>query len=76
MSEEEYKLAIERSRRLLAQRFIGMSAHGCDGCLSLPICKRLRLDEPVMCELDDEEAGVDPTRQSSAARGNKLTWAA
>lgn len=60
------KAAIERSRLRLAQRNIGMSGHGCKGCLSLPICQSLLPDEEVMCELYDLSAGLDGSKPATA----------
>lgn len=74
MTEAEYKLAIERSRRLLAARGIRTGPNGgCDNCPHLASCMKLDPQEEVICELSDEDAGVG-LAESTHHRGNKLTW--
>lgn len=71
------KARIELSRRLLAQRGVRTGPNGgCDNCPNLPACQRLDPSEEVICELDDETAGVESVHEGDRVRGNKLTWAA
>lgn len=73
MNDEELRIAIERSRRLIVQKLGFDPRGGCDECPNHAYChKHQRKLATMPCELSDLEAGVDWAKSDSKVIGNKL----
>ncbi|MBN1430468.1 MAG: hypothetical protein JXB07_19010 [Anaerolineae bacterium] len=73
MMTTDNKARIDHSRLLItASLDLDRLPLGCDRCELRPQCSKLPADVPVLCELDDDLAGVDWARPDGKVIGNKL----